>query len=95
MHDPRDPHFTTLKDILRYVRGTIDDGLQLHVTLSRSSVEAEYCGVANVIVESMWLQNFLLELHAPLSTATIVYCDNVSAVYLSTNPVVSLLNTLR
>nr|GEZ80401.1 ribonuclease H-like domain-containing protein [Tanacetum cinerariifolium] len=29
MHDPRDPHFTALKRILRYVRGTIDHGLQL------------------------------------------------------------------
>ncbi|GKF88832.1 ribonuclease H-like domain-containing protein, partial [Tanacetum coccineum] len=32
MHDPRDPHFTALKRILRYVRGTIDHGLQLHVS---------------------------------------------------------------
>ncbi|GKA85262.1 uncharacterized mitochondrial protein-like protein, partial [Tanacetum coccineum] len=31
--------------------------------------------------------NLLLELHTPLFTATLVYCDNVSAVYLSTNPV--------
>jgi hypothetical protein len=27
------------------------------------------------------------ELHCPIETATIVYCDNVSAVYLSANPV--------
>ncbi|GJV19004.1 ribonuclease H-like domain-containing protein [Tanacetum coccineum] len=55
------------------------------VTLSRSSAEAEYRGVANVVAETAWLRNLLLELHAPLSTATLVYCDNVSAVYLSTN----------
>ncbi|GKB06316.1 ribonuclease H-like domain-containing protein [Tanacetum coccineum] len=30
---------------------------------------------------------FLRELHSPLSTATLVYCDNVSAVYMSVNPV--------
>ncbi|GJX08881.1 ribonuclease H-like domain-containing protein [Tanacetum coccineum] len=131
MHDPRDPHFTALKRILRYVRGTIDYGLQLHVsstsqltaytyadwvgcpvtrrstsgycvflgdnllswsakwqvTLSRSSAEAEYRGIANVVAETAWIQNLLLELHTPLSTATLVYCDNVSDVYLSTNPV--------
>ncbi|GKB25366.1 ribonuclease H-like domain-containing protein [Tanacetum coccineum] len=29
MHDPREPHFSTLKRILRYVRGTLDYGLQL------------------------------------------------------------------
>ncbi|GKB91415.1 ribonuclease H-like domain-containing protein, partial [Tanacetum coccineum] len=57
------------------------------VTLSRSSAEAEYRGVANVVAEAAWLRNLLLELHAPLSTATLVYCDNVSVVYLSTNHV--------
>jgi ATP sulfurylase len=28
-----------------------------------------------------------VELHNPLSLATLIYCDNVSAVYLSTDPV--------
>ncbi|GKD16217.1 ribonuclease H-like domain-containing protein [Tanacetum coccineum] len=131
MHDPRDPHFTALKRILRYVRGTIDHGIQLyvsstsqltaytdadwagcpvtrrstsgycvflgdnllswstkrHVTLSRSSAEAKYRGVSYVVVETAWLWNLLLELHAPLSSATLVYCDNVGFVYLSTIPV--------
>ncbi|GKE01827.1 ribonuclease H-like domain-containing protein, partial [Tanacetum coccineum] len=103
MHNPRDPHNSALKRILRYVRGTIDHGLQLHVSstdqltaytdddwagcpVTRWST-SEYRGVANVVVETAWLRNLLLELHAPLSTTTIVYCDNVSAVYLSTNPV--------
>lgn len=30
-------------------------------TLSRSSVEAEYRGVANVVSEACWLQNLILE----------------------------------
>ncbi|GJW57411.1 ribonuclease H-like domain-containing protein [Tanacetum coccineum] len=99
MHDPRNPHYTALKRILRYVRDTLDYGLQLHVssttqlsaytdadwagcpvtrrstsgycvflgdnllswsakrqvTLSRSSVEAEYRGVANVVAETAWI----------------------------------------
>ncbi|GKC53425.1 ribonuclease H-like domain-containing protein [Tanacetum coccineum] len=29
MHDPREPHFSALKRILQYVRGTLDHGLQL------------------------------------------------------------------
>ena len=29
----------------------------------------------------------MAELHSPLAKSTLVYCDNVSAVYLSTNPV--------
>nr|GFA41821.1 ribonuclease H-like domain-containing protein [Tanacetum cinerariifolium] len=32
MHDPRDPYITALKRILRYVYGTLDHGLQLHVS---------------------------------------------------------------
>ncbi|GJU57823.1 ribonuclease H-like domain-containing protein [Tanacetum coccineum] len=101
MHDPREPHFLALKRILRYVRGTLDFGLQLYAsstgslvaytdadwagfpttrcstsgycvflgdnllswsskrqhTLSRSSTEAEYKGVANVVAETEWLRN--------------------------------------
>ncbi|GKG02825.1 ribonuclease H-like domain-containing protein [Tanacetum coccineum] len=54
-------------------------------TLSQSSTKAEYRGVANVVVATAWLHNLLCELHSPLSTATLVYCDNVSAVYMSVN----------
>jgi hypothetical protein len=56
-------------------------------TVSRSSVEAEYRGVANGVAEACWLRQLLGELRCPLRKATIVYCDNISAVYLSTNPV--------
>ncbi|GKC85153.1 ribonuclease H-like domain-containing protein [Tanacetum coccineum] len=56
-------------------------------TLSRSSAEAEYRGVANAVAETCWLRNLLRELHTPLSSATHIYYDNVSAVYLSCNPV--------
>nr|GEZ76678.1 ribonuclease H-like domain-containing protein [Tanacetum cinerariifolium] len=56
-------------------------------TISRSSAEAEYRGVANVVAETAWLRNLLRELHSPLSAATLVYCDNVSTTYLSVNPV--------
>nr|GEU30229.1 ribonuclease H-like domain-containing protein [Tanacetum cinerariifolium] len=131
MHDPREPHLSALKRILRYVQGTLNYGLQLFAssttdlvaysnadwagcpttrrstsgycvflgnnllswsykrqpTLSRSSVEAEYRGVANVVAETCWLHNLLRELHTPLSFATLVYFENVSAIYLSCNPV--------
>ncbi|GKE48654.1 ribonuclease H-like domain-containing protein [Tanacetum coccineum] len=120
-----------LKRILRYVRGTLDYGLQLfsssitdlvaysdadwagcpttrrstsgycvflgnnllswfakrQPTLSRSSAKAEYRGVANAVAETCWLRNLLRELHSLLSSSMLVYCDNVSAVYLSCNPV--------
>ncbi|GKB42339.1 ribonuclease H-like domain-containing protein [Tanacetum coccineum] len=55
--------------------------------LSRSSAKVEYRAVANVVAETAWLCNLLCELHSLLSTATLVYCDNVSAVYRYANPV--------
>jgi len=60
---------------------------KLQPTLSRSNAEAEYRGVANVVVESCWLGNLLLELQCPIRKATLVYCDNINAVYLSGNPI--------
>ncbi|GAA0154743.1 transmembrane signal receptor [Lithospermum erythrorhizon] len=56
-------------------------------TISKSSAEAVYRGVANVVSEACWLRNLLLELHHPLIKATIVYCDNISAIYLFENHV--------
>nr|GFA16368.1 ribonuclease H-like domain-containing protein [Tanacetum cinerariifolium] len=78
MHDPREPHFAALKRILRYVRGTVDFGLQLYAfaTTSLVGVEAKYRGVANVVAETAWLRNLLRELHSPLSITSLLYCDN-------------------
>ncbi|GKA62157.1 ribonuclease H-like domain-containing protein [Tanacetum coccineum] len=71
MHDPREPHLNAMK----------------RDTLSRSSAEAKYRRVTNVVADTSWIRNLLCELHTPLFTATLVYCDNVNAVYMSTNPV--------
>jgi hypothetical protein len=131
MHDPREPHLTATKRILRYLQGTLDHSLLLCCAstsdlvvytdadwascpdthrstsgyavflgdnlvswfskrqniVSRSSAEAEYRAVANSVAEACWLRQLLVELHNPLLRATLVYCDNASAVYLSTNPV--------
>ncbi|GJZ49508.1 ribonuclease H-like domain-containing protein [Tanacetum coccineum] len=48
---------------------------------SHSSAEAEYRGVANVVAETAWLRNLLRELHSPISTDTLVYCDNVRVLH--------------
>ncbi|GJT40475.1 ribonuclease H-like domain-containing protein [Tanacetum coccineum] len=121
-----EPHLTALKRVLRYVRGTLDFGLQLYAsitcslvaytdadwadcpttrrstsgycvflgdnllswsakrqhTLSRSGAEAEYKGVSNVVA---WLCNLLRELHTSLLSVTLVYCDNVSVIYMTAN----------
>jgi hypothetical protein len=70
----------------------LDDNLvswsaKRQTVVSRSSAEAEYRAVANGVAEATWLRQLLLELQAPPSRCTLVYCDNISAVYLSNNPV--------
>jgi hypothetical protein len=56
-------------------------------TVSRSSAKAEYRGVAHAAAECCWLRNLLSELLVDVPNATIIYCDNISVVYLSENPV--------
>nr|GEZ10901.1 ribonuclease H-like domain-containing protein [Tanacetum cinerariifolium] len=80
LHDLRKPYFLAFKRILRR-------RLAGCLTTGRSTSEAEYRGVANAVAGTCWLRNLLHELHTPLSFATLVYCDNVSAVYLSRNSV--------
>jgi hypothetical protein len=131
MHAPRDSHLALLKRILRYLKGTLEYGLEIRrststgiiaytdadlagcpdtrrstsgycvflgdnpvawsskrqSTVSRSSAEAEYRGVANVVAQVCWLRQFLNELHHPTQRTSMVFCDNVSAMYLSNNPV--------
>jgi hypothetical protein len=100
MHNPRKPHLTAIKRILRYIRGTPNFGLLLcrssssdlvvytdadwagcpdthrsksgyavflgdnlgswsanrQTVVSRFSIEAEYCVVANGVAEATWLR---------------------------------------
>ncbi|GJR55459.1 ribonuclease H-like domain-containing protein [Tanacetum coccineum] len=99
MHDPRELHFAALKRIPRYVQGTLELGLHLYAFATTSLVgytDVDWVGCPYtrmstsgyyVFLETAWIRNLLRELHSPLLTATVVYCDNVSAVYMSANPV--------
>ena len=54
-------------------------------TVSKSSAEADYRAVDNAVSKTCWIRNLLLELHCPITTTTLIYCDNVSAAYLASN----------
>jgi histone deacetylase 1/2 len=133
LSQPLESHWTAVKRILRYLRGTLHYGLQLHpapvpkplsliafsdadwgadpddrkstsgsciylgpnlvswwskkqTLVARSSTEAEYRALANTAAEVLWLQSLLTELKVPFTTP-ILYCDNMSTVALSHNPV--------
>lgn len=55
--------------------------------VSRSSTEAEYKALANAAAEVMWVQKLLDELRIPHPSAARLWCDNIGATYLTTNPV--------
>jgi histone deacetylase 1/2 len=56
-------------------------------TVSRSSTEAEYKAIANATVEIMWIQILLKEIGVHAPRAARLWCDNLGAKYLSSNPV--------
>lgn len=131
MQRPIATHLTTLKRLLRYLKGTIFHGLMLQTptsssliaysdadwaenkddftstsahlvyhgssliswksskqrAIARSSTEAEYRALANSTAELSWAQSLLTELGVTTSTAPSLFCDNLSATYLTHNPV--------
>lgn len=54
--------------------------------VARSSTEAEYRSMANTTSEILWIESLLTELHVPFNTPHL-FCDNLSAVSLSHNPI--------
>ena len=55
--------------------------------VSRSRAKAEYRVVAIAVAEASWLRQLLSELQSPLHRSTLVYCGNISTVYMSANPI--------
>ena len=56
-------------------------------TISLSLVESEYKGAVNAITQSVWLQGILRELGVAFDSPTVIWCENKSAINISTNPV--------
>lgn len=56
-------------------------------SVSRSSIEAEYRSIANAKADILWTRSILTELGSSLSSPPVIYCDNVGATYLCSNPV--------
>ena len=56
-------------------------------TVSRSSTEAEYRALSTTAAELDWVQELLTFLKIPLESTPVLFCDNMSAIALSFNPV--------
>uniref|UniRef100_A0A803P722 Reverse transcriptase Ty1/copia-type domain-containing protein n=1 Tax=Cannabis sativa TaxID=3483 RepID=A0A803P722_CANSA len=56
-------------------------------TVSRSSTEAEFQSLAHTVTKLTWLHSLLTELHLTLPRPPIVWCDNLSTILLTANPI--------
>lgn len=56
-------------------------------TVSRSSAEEEYQAIVNAVSECSWVRHLLGELLYRVPSATVAFCNNISSVYMSRNPV--------
>jgi hypothetical protein len=131
IQSPTDAHLTSVKRILRFVKGIVNQGLLIQrsgttmlsgfsdadwvgcpddrcstsgfvvflgvnlvswssrkqAIVSHSSTEAEYKALANVTVEMIWVQSLLKELGVFQHKPPRLWCDNLGATYLASNPV--------
>ena len=55
--------------------------------IALSSAEAEYRGAVNACIQVVWLQGILLEFDLGSTFSTVLFCDNQSAIKISTDPV--------
>jgi hypothetical protein len=55
-------------------------------TVSHSSTESEYKAIANASAELVWIQTLLDELGIVSPRPPVLHCDNIGAIYLTSNP---------
>ena len=84
--DPTD-HKSTTGQLVFLGSSPISWSSKKQPTVSRSSTEAEYRALASTAAELAWLRTLFCELRVFLPHIPILWCDNVFAIALASNPV--------
>lgn len=84
--DPNDRRFTS-SHVVYFGSNLITWASKKQHIVSRSSIEAEYRALAIAAAELAWIRQLLCDLHAYVFTAPVIYCDNRSAIVLSSNSI--------
>ncbi|KAE8695211.1 hypothetical protein F3Y22_tig00110729pilonHSYRG00019 [Hibiscus syriacus] len=87
------------KRVLMYVKSTMYEGIsylkigaicwssEKQQIMAQSTTETEYIDVAATTNQAIWLRNLLFDLGFEQEGATILFCDNKSAIAMAENPV--------
>jgi hypothetical protein len=67
--------------------GAISWSSKKQPTIALSSTEVEYRGAAIAACEVVWLQKLLSDLGQLVDVPVVIYCDNISSILLTNNPV--------
>ncbi|KAH9801648.1 hypothetical protein KPL71_001103 [Citrus sinensis] len=98
--NPKESHLAAVKRIIRFVSGTINDGIwytnDTNSSFARYSdadwagnaddTEAEYIAAGSCCTQLLWMKQMLVDYGMVQDTLT-VFCDNTSAINISKNPV--------
>eukprot|EP00253_Pinus_taeda_P029907 PITA_29907 len=87
MERPKEAHLQAAKRILRYVKGAISWACKKQPIVALSTVEAEYVAATAAACQAVWMRRMLRSLGKEQAKATVIFCDNSSAIALSKNSV--------
>jgi hypothetical protein len=75
-------------DMFQFELSTMSWASKKHKSFSLSIVEAEYIAACDACTEVVWLRKMVYGLFDQVLDSIVIYCDNLSCVKLSENPVI-------
>nr|GFA95490.1 retrovirus-related Pol polyprotein from transposon TNT 1-94 [Tanacetum cinerariifolium] len=67
--------------------GVVSCASKKQATVALSSTEAEYVAATKAACQAIWLRRMLSDLNQTQNGATTIFCDNMSAIAMTRNPV--------